>query len=124
MQFISQKLAGYGKSDALSESNGPLVEHLGGRLTDLETLVQKIRSGIPLEEAVEEIINRSVTEIKKNCVGDGEEAAKALPWKREQVWGLIKELADKDEVRYDPHTAPGWASLIIMSMGSWCTTTC
>lgn len=99
LQFISQKLAGYGKEDVLTKDNGRLVEQLGGRLTDLETLVQKIRSGVALEDGVEEIINRSATEIKKNCIGDSEEAAKALAWKREQAWGLIRSLAQQDEVR-------------------------
>lgn len=57
----------------------------------------KMRNGQPVEAAVEEIIVRGVGELRKNAFGDDSEDAKSLPWKREQAWSVLKQLAKKDE---------------------------
>lgn len=78
----------------LNPANAPLIATLGGRLTELEKLVEKMGSGLSLETAVEEIVSRSMMEIKKKCVKDGDEA-----WTREQVWELVRALDQNNEVR-------------------------
>ena len=51
------KLSQLGKADLVSKSDESSIAHLGGRLTDLETLVQKLRSGSEVETAVDDIIS-------------------------------------------------------------------
>lgn len=68
-------------------------------------LVYKMRNGQPVEAAVEEIITRGVGELRKNAFGDDSEDAKNLPWKREQAWSVLKQLAKKDEVSGLMHLA-------------------
>jgi len=59
-----------------------------------------VRSGQTVEEAVEDIVNHGVGELRKNAFGDDAEDAKGLPWTREQAWAVLKALAHKSEVPY------------------------
>jgi hypothetical protein len=76
------------------------VDLLGGRLTDLENLVQKVSLGQSVENAVKDIIARTVVEIRKNTFGDDMEDAKSLPWTRGQAWIVVEQLAKNDELPY------------------------
>ena len=53
-----------------------------------------------VEEAVEDIIARSVVELRKNAFGDDGDDAKGLAWTREQAWKVIKMLSQLQEVPY------------------------
>lgn len=53
LQYVQKKLKEYGKEDLLRNSNKEAIERLGGRLTDLETLIQKMRGGANIDEAVD-----------------------------------------------------------------------
>ena len=64
----------------------------------LQQLVQKVSLGQSVWEAVEEIISRSVIELRKNAFGEDASESKALSWDREHAWAVIKELAEKEEV--------------------------
>lgn len=66
-------------------------------------LVYKVKNGQSIEEAVEDIIVRTLGELRKNAFGDDNEDAKSLPWKREQVWSVISKLATRSEVRSLSH---------------------
>ncbi|KAG0145143.1 hypothetical protein CROQUDRAFT_64258 [Cronartium quercuum f. sp. fusiforme G11] len=83
----------------LNPNNACLISKLGGRLTELEKLIEKIQAGIALEVAVEEIVVRSMMEIKKKCVKDGE-SGEGGKWTREQVWELVRALDEKDELKW------------------------
>ena len=61
-------------------------------------LVHKMRSGMSAEEAVDDIVTRSVSELRKNAFGDDIEDAKSLLWTREQAWSLMKQLSRQSEV--------------------------
>lgn len=61
--------------------------------------MQKVVSGQNIDEAVEDIIQRSGTELRKNVFGDDAEEAAHLPWSRQQAWYLTKALAKENEVR-------------------------
>lgn len=61
-------------------------------------LIHKVRAGQRVEEAVEEIIDRGVSELRKKAFGDDEEDSKRLPWTREQAWKIIKLLSKQSEV--------------------------
>ncbi|GAA5872893.1 hypothetical protein JCM1840_005881 [Sporobolomyces johnsonii] len=100
LQYLSSKLSAFPTPQTLPPSSYPAVARLGGRQTDLELLVQKIRAGQTVEEAVEDIVGRSAGEIRKNFFGDDEEEAKGLRWSREQAWALVKGLTEKEELKY------------------------
>jgi hypothetical protein len=61
-------------------------------------LIHKVRAGQRVEDAVEEIIERGVSELRKKAFGDDEEDSKRLPWTREQAWTIIKLLSKQSEV--------------------------
>ena len=82
----------------LGELDG-CIETLGGRLTDLEFLARRIKSGETPCKAVEEIIDQSASEILKMYILDVDRATRA--WTPEQAWLLIKHLAGTDQIRYN-----------------------
>ena len=57
-----------------------------------------MRNGQSGEEAVEEIINQGVSELRKNAFGDDVDDAKSLLWTREQAWKVIRLLSQQAEV--------------------------
>lgn len=63
-----------------------------------QQLVQKVSLGQTVEGAVQDIIARTVIELRKNAFGDDVDDAKALPWSREQAWTVVSLLAEKGEV--------------------------
>lgn len=58
-----------------------------------------MNSGQSIEDAVDDIILRTLGELRKNAFGDDGEEAKSLPWKREQAWDVIRKLSKRAEVR-------------------------
>ena len=81
----------------ISELDG-CISTLGGRLTDLEFLARRIKSGETPNKAVKEIIEQSASEILKMYILDVE---KSRQWTAEQAWLLIKSLADNEALRYN-----------------------
>lgn len=57
-------------------------------------------------DAVDDIVRRGVSELRKNAFGDDMEDAKALPWTREQAWAVLKVLSGANEVRLAVHLQP------------------
>lgn len=51
-----------------------------------------------LREAVDDIINRNVIELRKSAFGDDSEDAKSLAWTRAQAWKIVSSLAEAGEV--------------------------
>lgn len=56
-------------------------------------------NGQGVAEAVEDIVVRGVSELRKSAFGDDVDDAKSLAWSREQAWAVLKLLAKKPEVR-------------------------
>ncbi|GAA6009179.1 hypothetical protein JCM11491_005783 [Sporobolomyces phaffii] len=98
LQYVSTKLALFAK--ALPATSHASVARLGGRQTDLELLIDKVRQGQPVEDATDDIVYRSATEIRKNFFGDDELDAKEFKWKREQAGAIIRGLCEKGELKY------------------------
>lgn len=69
---------------------------LGGRLTDLEFLARRLKTGESPRGAVQEIIAQSASEILKMYIMD----PARQKWTPTQAWTLIKSLAEKAELRY------------------------
>ncbi|CAA7267988.1 unnamed protein product [Cyclocybe aegerita] len=100
LSFVKQKLQDAGIDVGISGQESRHVERLGGRASDLESLIHKVRSGMSIEEAVEDVISRGVAELRKNAFGDDTDDAKGLPWTREQAWKVLKVLSKAPEVGY------------------------
>jgi len=74
---------------------------LGGRLTDLEFLARRIKTGETPQKAVHEIIDASASEILKMYIFGLDDADSARLWSPEQAWLLIRQLAEKESLRYN-----------------------
>ncbi|KAF9070419.1 RNA12 protein-domain-containing protein [Rhodocollybia butyracea] len=100
LTFVQEKLQQADVNVSLSREEKTFVQRLGGRSVDLESLVNKVRSGMSVKEAVEDIISRGVGELRKNAFGDDADDAKSLPWTRDQAWMLLNLLSKNSEVPY------------------------
>ncbi|KAJ1665584.1 mitochondrial escape protein 2 [Coemansia sp. RSA 1646] len=75
---------------------------LGGRLEDLHVFVQKVNAGETLDGALEDIIQRSITEVRKYAFADDSEVGKCEhTWTPEQFWCILTELAVRESIEYD-----------------------
>ncbi|RKP09762.1 RNA12 protein-domain-containing protein [Thamnocephalis sphaerospora] len=82
----------------------PCVEQLGGRLTDLESFVQKIIGGLTPEAALKDIVYRSEAELRKYVTRDPtsyDAVHHATAWSSLQFWHMVTLLADHEQVSYD-----------------------
>ncbi|KAJ2320335.1 mitochondrial escape protein 2 [Coemansia sp. RSA 2704] len=87
---------------ASSDSIATAARVLGGRLEDLQLFVQKVRAGESVDAALEDIIQRSITEVRKYAFADDSEVGQhEHTWTPEQFWYLLTELALRDSVEYD-----------------------
>ena len=93
--YVKEKLT----EQSLQSEDSIRIAKLGGRMVDLENLVYKVRSGLTIRDAVDDIVLRNVVELRKLAFGDDAEDAKALPWTRAQAWRVVQDLAKKGEVR-------------------------
>ncbi|KAI6043026.1 RNA12 protein-domain-containing protein [Pisolithus marmoratus] len=100
LSFVKKRLRDAVITFELTPEQTTCVERLGGRASDLESLIHKVHSGQSIEDAVEDIISRAVGELRKNAFGEDTEEAKMLPWSREQVWTVLKQLSQKPELPY------------------------
>lgn len=74
------------------------ISVLGGRLTDLEFLARRMKTGLSPHDAAQEIIDQSAGEIIKLFILSRSPERKYSP---EQAWVLIKEIAKKESLRYN-----------------------
>ena len=77
------------------------IDLLGGRLTDLEFLARRIKTGERPTKAVYEIVDQSASEILKMYIFDAEDDSGKKQWNAEQAWMLIKALAQNETLRYN-----------------------
>ena len=73
------------------------ISTLGGRLTDLEFLARRIKTGETPKKAVREITEQSASEILKMYILD----SSPRKWSPEQAWLLVKSLAHAESLRYN-----------------------
>ncbi|KAJ1854757.1 mitochondrial escape protein 2 [Coemansia sp. RSA 1822] len=87
---------------ASSDSIANAAQVLGGRLEDLQLFVQKVRAGESVDAALEDIVQRSITEVRKYAFADDSEVGQCEhTWSPEQFWFLLTELAQHQDVEYD-----------------------
>jgi hypothetical protein len=90
-----KKLAPSELRSDLDELDG-VLQVLGGRLTDLESLARRIKAGESPGSAVEQITEQSASEILKMYLLDADHH-----WTPQQAWILIRELAANEKLRYN-----------------------
>ncbi|CAD6581210.1 MAG: mitochondrial escape protein 2 [Alectoria sarmentosa] len=73
------------------------ISTLGGRLTDLEFLARRIKTGETPKKAVLEITDQSASEILKMYILD----SNPRTWTPEQAWLIVKSLASTESLRYN-----------------------
>ena len=71
LSFVAERL-GLSK-DRISAEEKALIGALGGRQTDLEGLVYKVRTGLTIADAMDDIISKSQMELRKALFGDDSE---------------------------------------------------
>lgn len=76
-----------------------VIDALGGRLTDLEFLARRLKTGQTPKRAVAEIIEQSASEIMKMYLLTVDKGDRK--WSPEQAWYLVKSLAEKEDLRYN-----------------------
>jgi RNA12 protein len=115
LSFVQDRLKQYGVHSDLTRDQTLQVDRLGGRSSDLEAvrlflismyfadphtqLCHKVKNGMPVEMAVEDIITRGVGELRKNAFGEIDDA-QSMGWSKEQVFFILKALAKSDEVSF------------------------
>ncbi|PQE09927.1 Mitochondrial escape 2 protein [Rutstroemia sp. NJR-2017a BVV2] len=75
------------------------IEVLGGRLTDLEFLARRLKTGQTPKRAVAEIVEQSASEIMKMYLLAADKGDRK--WSVEQAWYLVKSLAEFETLRYN-----------------------
>ncbi|KAK9245623.1 RNA12 protein-domain-containing protein [Lipomyces tetrasporus] len=73
------------------------LEPLGGRMTDLLTLVRRITMGESNRHAAVDMIRQSASEIIKRFLRSGDNKS----WTSEQAWIIVKSLAKDEDIRYN-----------------------
>ncbi|KAI9322119.1 RNA12 protein-domain-containing protein [Dichotomocladium elegans] len=80
-----------------------IAEALGGRLNELELLVQRLKMNMDPEAAFEDIVQRNVVEIRKYGFNDGAENElenTKFEWTPIQYWQVAKALATAKSINY------------------------
>jgi len=77
------------------------VSVLGGRLTDLELLVQRMRAHASPEDALNDIVQRNMIEIRKYGFGEELNDSEGLSWTGIQFWQIVKQLATTSTINYE-----------------------
>lgn len=76
------------------------IETMGGRLTDLEFLTRRIKTGQTPKQAVDEIVHENATDIVKMFLL-GKTSDEERKWSTEQAWTIVKSLAQNPQLRYN-----------------------
>lgn len=87
------------------------VEILGGRFTDLTLFAAKVRSGVAIDAAVQEILMRAIVEVRRvglgqeqqrvSVGGDGKSQQLQREWTAVQFWHVLKSLNAQEVVSFE-----------------------
>ncbi|KAF9364783.1 mitochondrial escape protein 2 [Mortierella sp. NVP85] len=96
MEFVNKNLD--------HEDYPDLTEHvkvIGGRLTDLEMFVQKVKLGMEPNDAKNDILGKAVVEVRKSAFDFETGDKRSLSWSPIQFWAIMKALATVEAISYD-----------------------
>jgi hypothetical protein len=92
ISFIKEDLG-----DILSlEEYEKCVDVVGGRLTDLQQLVTRLKSGLSLQECLDDIRGRAINEVSKIGL-----SSKDSQWSPIQFWKIVQLLSNYEEIDFD-----------------------
>lgn len=77
------------------------IESLGGRLTDLNFLARRLKSGQSPKHAVNEIIDQSASDVLRMFILAKKHPGGDQKWSPEQAWYLVREIAKHGTLRYN-----------------------
>ncbi|RGP77319.1 hypothetical protein FLONG3_4554 [Fusarium longipes] len=77
------------------------IETLGGRLTDLEFLARRLRTGQSPKQAMDEIVSETATDIVRIYLLGKPSDIEGKKFSSQQAWHLIKSLAKSPKLRYN-----------------------
>lgn len=97
MSFIRKQLG----SEVDDPNLHAVVSALGGRLTELELLVQKMKMNMDAETAFDDIVTRNLVEIRKYGFGDTSTDDSKPEWTSTQFWTIVKQLVNQVCINYD-----------------------
>ncbi|KAG0743806.1 hypothetical protein G6F57_005001 [Rhizopus arrhizus] len=91
MEFVVKQL---GKQVEQDPQLVDIVSALGGRFTELEAFVQKMKMNMDAQSAFEEIVTRTLIEIRKYGFDN------TFEWTPIQFWTVVKQLNEKPSINY------------------------
>ncbi|KAI8390823.1 RNA12 protein-domain-containing protein [Radiomyces spectabilis] len=97
ISFISKQLG----LEKVDENLHDIVAALGGRLTELELLVQKMKMNMDAQSAFDDIVQRNVIEIRKYGFGESGVDDNRMEWSPIQFWDIVKRLTKAKSINYD-----------------------
>jgi len=100
LQFLKARLHNAGIGVQLTHEETEEINCLGGRASDLTSLIHKMRAGQKPVDAVEDIVRQGVTELRKRAFGEDADDVRSLSWSREQAWAVFRALASRDTIPY------------------------
>ncbi|GJJ12482.1 hypothetical protein Clacol_006724 [Clathrus columnatus] len=102
LSYLQQNLKDLGLEHKFNSQDVRLLQRLGGRVRDLETVIHKLSTypNVTISEVMEDIERRGVTEVRKNVFAGESEEGTNLAWTKQQAWSIVKALAQKDHVNY------------------------
>lgn len=77
------------------------ITTLGGRLADLEFLARRLKTGQSPKQAVNDIVSEAATDIVRIFLLGKPSDTEGKKWSSQQVWHLIKSLAQNPSLRYN-----------------------
>ncbi|KAL7753995.1 mitochondrial escape protein 2 [Sorochytrium milnesiophthora] len=78
-----------------------IVANVGGRVKDIELLVQKVKSGMTVPDAIEDLVTKSIIEIHKHGFGEDLDDKNNISWTPAQLWYIIKQFGSSTQISYD-----------------------
>ncbi|CDH60396.1 rna12 protein [Lichtheimia corymbifera JMRC:FSU:9682] len=100
LNFIARQLG----QEKVDPDLRKIVESLGGRLTELELFVQRLKMNMEPAAAFEDIVQRNVVEIRKYGFNEGAENELEdvkVEWTGIQFWQIVKALTESKSINYD-----------------------
>nr|KAJ3419606.1 mitochondrial escape protein 2 [Polyrhizophydium stewartii] len=83
-----------------TEALKPALDSLGGRLHDLDLLIQKVNAGQTPADAFDDMVHRAITELRKIGMGEDMDSSKRQ-WTDVQFWKVAQMLSKFEEVPFD-----------------------
>ncbi|KAK0502922.1 RNA12 protein-domain-containing protein [Armillaria luteobubalina] len=100
LAFVKEKLMDADIDLQFSPVQTTYLERLGGRSSDLETLIIKSAMASKLKRPLRTSSIGVLAKSRKALLGMTRTDAKLLPWTREQAWIVVKKLANQPEISY------------------------